>query len=499
MTDTALRTQTLPLVEAPAYTMVIFGASGDLTQRKLIPALFNLCRKHRTPENLNIVGVSRTPFTHEEFRDKLRAGAQEFTGKTWDAEAWDAFTKRVYYHRADAQNRPEMESVLEFLKQLESGPANRLYYLSTAPSLYIPITANLGDLGMNRPEDGWRRIIVEKPIGYSLESARELNHALSNVFEEQQIYRIDHYLGKETAQNMLFLRFANTIFEPIWNRNYVEYVQITVAETVDVGRRGEYYDQAGVMRDMFQNHLMQLLAIAAMEPPASFDADAIRNETVKVLNSVRPIRLSDTVRAQYNDYIKTPGVAPNSQTPTYAAIKLFIDNWRWQGVPFYLRSGKALKRKDSEVVIGFRRPPHLMFALPPGTEFQSNTLSICIQPDEGIHLSFEAKVPDSARETRSVDMEFHYSSSFGDGSIPEAYERLILDAIHGDASLFVRKDGIEASWKLIDPVLRGWESGEGPAMTSYVPGSWGPYEADVLLGQESHIWQQGCGGHDEHE
>jgi glucose-6-phosphate 1-dehydrogenase len=476
-----------------ANTIVIFGASGDLTQRKLIPALFNLCRKNRLPESLNIVGVSRTPLSHEEFRDKLRPGAQEFTGKTWDADSWAAFTQRVWYKAGDGKNREDVESLQAFLNELEDRPANRLYYLSTAPSLYIPVMLNLGALNMTKEDQGWRRIVIEKPFGYDLKTAQELNQAVHSVFDEHQVYRIDHYLGKETAQNLLFLRFANTIFEPVWNRNYVEYVQVTVTENVDVGRRGDYYDQAGVLRDMFQNHLLQLVALVAMEPPISFNADIVRNETIKVLNSIRPIALADTVRAQYEGYTQTPGVAQDSQTPTYAALKLFIDNWRWQGVPFYLRSGKALAGKDSEIVVRFRRPPHLMFDLPPGRQFEPNTLSICIQPNEGIHLKFEVKLPDSLRETRSVDMEFQYSDSFGDNAIPEAYERLLLDALNGDASLFVRSDGIESSWRLIDPILQGWQTPDAPPLEIYRRGTWGPHAANMLVGREGHQWRQGCG------
>jgi glucose-6-phosphate 1-dehydrogenase len=422
----------------------------------------------------------------------MREGAQEFSENSFQESDWEAFSQHLWYEPGDASKENDLGQLLKFLEDTEDGPVNRLYYLSVAPDLYVPITRNLGKLDMARSDEGWRRIVVEKPFGVDLESAHELNDEVHRVFDERQVYRIDHYLGKETAQNIMFLRFANAIFEPIWNRNYVDNVQITAIETVDVGHRGDYYEKSGVFRDMFQNHLVQLLTLIAMEPPASFDADLMRNEKVKLLKSVRPIDVLDTVTGQYEGYRKTPGVAPDSHTPTYGAIKLHIDNWRWQGVPFYLRSGKALNRKLTEINVVFRQPPHRMFDNHHISDFKSNSLSICVQPDEGIHLTFEAKEPDTAYNTRSVDMEFHYADSFGVSAIPEAYERLLLDALLGDASLFSRSDGIEAAWELIDPVIKAWESDGAAEPVSYKRGSWGPMEADELLSDDGRAWRVGC-------
>ncbi|MRR10646.1 glucose-6-phosphate dehydrogenase, partial [bacterium] len=379
----------------------------------------------------------------------------------FDPAIWDQFARRLHYFQGNLDEGADFPRLEAFLLAQEGEPGNRLYYLATAPEHYPTVVRALGAAGMARPlpqEGIWRRIVVEKPFGHDLASAQELNRDLHAVFAESQVYRIDHYLGKETAQNVLFFRFANAIFEPVWNRRYVNNIQVTVAEDVDVGHRAGYYDTAGVVRDMFQNHLLQLLTLVAMEPPSSFNADAVRNEKAKLLESIRPIALADTVRGQYDGYRQAEEVAPGSVTPTYAAIKLYIDNWRWQGVPFYLRSGKAMQRKTSEINIEFQRPPHLMFHLPEGSDFTPNILSLCIQPDEGIHLRFEAKLPDSDQEMRSVDMDFHYRSSF-DGALPEAYERLLLEALEGDASLFTRSDAIDAAWRLLDPVLLGWEAG----------------------------------------
>ncbi len=477
-------------------TILIFGASGDLTRRKLIPALFNSYRKGRLPKEFHIVGFARRPWDDDEFRELLREGMMEFDPDAFTEEKWAEFAPHITYFRGNLDTSADYAELPGCLTELENGPANRLYYLATAPEFFIPIVQNLGAADMANEADGWRRLVVEKPFGHDLQSAHELNQAIHQVFAERQVYRIDHYLGKETAQNILYFRFANTIFEPVWNRNYVDNVQITVTESVDVGRRAGYYDQAGVVRDMFQNHLLQLMSLIAMEPPTSFAADAVRNEKAKLLQAIRPLPLSDTVRAQYQGYLQAEGVASGSPTPTYAALKLYVDNWRWQGVPFYLRSGKALARKNSELVIVFQKPPHLMFDAIADTDFSSNVLSICIQPDEGIHLRFEAKAPDLTR-TNSVDMEFHYRSAFKGNSLPDAYERLLLDALRGDASLYTRSDSIEAAWRLMDPVIQGWEqNAESPPMVAYTPGSWGPAEAEQLLQRDGRAWVLGCMEHE---
>lgn len=475
--------------------MVIFGASGDLTERKLIPALYSLHNKGRLPEGFRVVGFSRTNFSHDQFREKMHSSTKKYCESDVSLSSWEQFSNQLYYFPGDFNIASDFEALDKFLIQLNENSqsnGNRIYYLAAAPQFYPQVVARLGDLAMTKQDSGWRRIVIEKPFGFDLTSARELNHELHNVFLEEQIFRIDHYLGKETAQNILFLRFANTIFEPVWNRNYVDHIQITVAEKLRVNHRGDYYDKAGVMRDMFQNHLLQLLALITIEPPASFNADAVRNEVVKVFSAIRPIHPDEvskfTVLGQYLGYLNEKGVKQDSKTATFAAIELFIDNWRWQGVPFYMRSGKALAEKCTEIIIQFNSPPHVMFPLPSGHTINPNRLILCIQPDEGIQLNFQAKQPDSIAEMRSVEMIFDYTKSFGATSIPDAYERLLMDILQGDASLFTRSDAIELSWGFIDPIIKGWETAGQSPPAVYPMGSWGPEAADKFLSRHHRRW-----------
>ena len=477
-------------------SIVIFGASGDLTRRKLLPALFHLYCKRRLPAQFQIIGAARTEWDTITFRDEMNAGIQQYAPDIYTEEKWDDFVKTLQYLPLDLTMPADFDQLEKTICQQPAISPNRLYYLAISPRFFTTTIQQLGAHKMITEDVGWRRVVIEKPFGRDLASANQLNQDVHQILKESQIYRIDHYLAKETVQNLLVFRFGNTIFEPVWNRTYVDSVQITAAETVDVGHRAGYYDQSGIFRDMFQNHLLQLLSLVAMEPPASFNADAIRNEKAKLLSAVRPIPLTNVanhaVRARYEGYKDADGVAPDSTTPTYAALKLFVDNWRWQGVPFYLRSGKALKRKMTEVIIQFREPPHMMFPLPAEYIIPSNQLAICIQPDEGIHLSFQAKVPDTEAEMRTVDMNFHYEEDFRDVIVPEAYERLLLEALEGDASLFARADEIELAWEIVDPILAGLSLPTAPPMAIYEKGSWGPSESDEFLARNKHHWMYSC-------
>lgn len=473
-------------------TIVIFGATGDLTQRKLIPALFNQYCKGNLPKEFTIVGFAIEDYTRDSLRKRFEEGIKQFSSDTYTPEHWETFGSRIHFVQGNLTEIEDFRKLDTELKQHENGAADRLYYMAIAPRFIEATLDNLATTEMQKEDNGARKIIIEKPFGHDLETAKTLNQVVHRNVHESQVYRIDHYLGKETAQNILFFRFANAVFESVWNRAHIDSVQITVAESVDVGHRGGYYDNAGVVRDMIQNHMLQLLTLVAMEPPSSFGADELRNEKVKVLKAVRPIDVFETVRAQYNGYRETEGVNFNSTTPTFAAFKLYIDNWRWQGVPFYLRSGKALKDKATEIVIQFKQPPRIMFDMEVGTKANPNLLSLCIQPDEGIHFRFEAKVPSSAHDTEAVDMHWHYDEAFGENVIPEAYERLLVDALHGDASLFIRSDEIEAAWRIVDPIIKAWEANQGSPLVMYPPATWGPHAANELIGQDGFKWYLSC-------
>ncbi len=499
------------VTDSPApCAIVIFGSSGDLAQRKLTPALFVLEQQGRLPETCTVVGFSRTETTHEAMRNRLSKAVEQTAPAPTDRAIWDRFASGLFAFKGEYTDPASFHKLKKTLDQLDGQHGtlgNRLFYLAVPPSAYADIVRNLGAAGLTprgsgQATQGWTRVIIEKPIGRDLPSALALNEEIAKVLSEDQIYRIDHYLGKETVQNIIVLRFANGIFEPLWNRQFVDRVQITVAETIGVGSRGRFYEEAGALRDIVQNHLLQLLALVAMEPPVAFDANAIRDEKVKVMRAIRPIPPGEVdafvVRGQYGEgteegtrvpaYRSEPNVAPDSATETYVALKLFIDNWRWAGVPFYLRTGKRLARAVTEIAIRFSRIPHLLFRNLAEEQHRPNELVLRIQPDEGISLSFGAKAPGSALEIKPVKMDFSYSRSFGVQPTP-AYERLLLDAIRGDASLFIRDDGVRSMWSVVQPIIERWRNAPPPQFPNYVSGSWGPKEADELLARDGRRWR----------
>ncbi len=497
-------------IERPveSCTLVIFGASGDLTRRKLLPALFNLAQQNLLPHGFSVLGVARTSMDQDQFRDRMREGIG-LSGANGPAEGpWASFAQGLYYLSADPHQAGDFSRIKTALEQIdhERGTRGRkIFYLALPPSSYPAVVENLGQAGLSRGDDSsgeWVRIIVEKPFGRDLESARQLNRAIHRVFGENQIYRIDHYLGKETVQNILVLRLANGIFEPIWNRRYVDSVQITAAEILGVENRGAYYEEAGLLRDMLQNHLLQLLCLTAMEPPVAFDAESVRDEKVKVLRTIRPFTVGEVrhfaVRGQYGTgsllgrqvpaYRAEPNVSPHSQIETYAALRFFVDNWRWADVPFYLRSGKRLPKQVTEIAVRFKQPPHLLFGRSTASLLDPNVLALRIQPDEGISLKFEAKLPGQGMLLRPVIMDFRYGSSFGD-DLPSAYETLLLDCMQGDATLFTRSDEVECAWGLMAPILEAWQN-EGTEFPNYEAGSWGPLVADELIERDGRQWRR---------
>ncbi|MFZ5833123.1 MAG: glucose-6-phosphate dehydrogenase [Planctomycetota bacterium] len=478
------------------HTIVIFGASGDLTSRKLIPALYELYRKKRLPPATRVIGFSRTPFSHDAWREKLAGTTAYFVGKTFDRNLWNEFCRSIFYHAGDIENPEDFPKLRDSLNEIEGeSGATRIFYLSTAPKFYTTAVAEMGASGLASEERGPVRVVIEKPFGTDLKTAKELNLAVHKVFREDQVYRIDHYLGKETVQNVLVLRFANSIFEPIWNRNYIDHVQITAAEEVTVGHRAGYYDSVGVLRDMFQNHLLQLLTLTALEAPARFEADSIRDEKVKVLRAIRPMKredvFTDTIRGQYRKYRDEPGVPPDSETATFGAVKLHIDNWRWQGVPFLLRSGKAMSCRTTQIVIQFRQAPHMLFEGGPRAAWQSNRLVLQVQPAEGIQLHFYTKVPDQGMRLRMTDLSFNFRDRFSEG-MPEAYQRLVLDVMQGDASLFSRADEVELAWSIIDPIQAGWENPGWPPLALYEAGGWGPPSSVEWMCKQYREWFDSC-------
>jgi glucose-6-phosphate 1-dehydrogenase len=483
---------------AEPCALTIFGASGDLTQRKLIPALYALAFRSLLPSNFGIVGVARTPMSDDEFREKMKQAVIEHGRDEFREDVWEELAGGIRYVDTHFGDEGGAERVIDCLNKLDEErgtSSNRVYYLAVPPSAIEPIVV---EMGKRRAATGWTRLIVEKPFGYDLESARHLNTVIKEYFQESEIFRIDHYLGKETVQNMLVLRFANGIFEPIWNRQFIDHVQITVAESLGIEGRADYYERAGASRDIFQNHLLQLVALTAMEPPIDFSADSVRNEKVKVLKAMHTPGPKHVVRGQYGPgfiegeevpgYREEPGVPPDSMTETYVAAKLFVDNWRWADTPFYVRTGKRLPRRETTIAIQFKRAPHPPFEVDSEEGLRPNVLLVHVQPDEGVSLAIGAKVPGQGMTIRTVHMDFLYGGTFRTG-LPEAYERLILDCLLGDATLFTRADEVEEQWAIVDAMLAPWKR-DRPNFPNYAAGAWGPVSADELLHRDGRSWRR---------
>src|ERR1700716_1372598 len=514
MSQTSETQQTNPLREGlatppvPQACSVLFcGATGDLTMRKLIPALYNIAADGELPPAVSVIGFARRPKTDDEFRKEQEESTKKFSRQQVRDEIWGDFAQSLFYHQSEFHDSNGYKTLAERLEKIDKDRGtggNRLFYLAVAPDQFEPILKNLKEAGLNKTREGsWARVIVEKPFGTDLKSARELNRVVSDSFSEEQTYRIDHFLGKETAQNILVLRFANAIFEPLWNTRYIDHVQITAAETLGVEGRAGYYEGAGALRDMVQNHLLQLLCLVAMEAPTDLRADSIRDEKVKVVRSLRRMRGADVaknvVRGQYAEgaisgqpvpaYRQEKNVDPKSMTETYAALRLHIDNWRWADVPVYLRVGKRLPKSATEISVHFKKAPAVLFNRE-NHSLDQNVLVIRIQPDEGISLRMQAKVPGTSFRIEPVKMDFHYGTSFGKAS-PEAYERLLLDAMSGDATLFARRDEVEEAWAFVDPIENAWAGKENaPPLFDYPAGSWGPEEADELLARDGRAWRR---------
>jgi glucose-6-phosphate 1-dehydrogenase len=492
----------LPRTPDPAV-MVIFGASGDLTARKLMPALYNLALNRYLPSGFSVVGVADTPISEDEFRSRVAEAVNKFSrSQPVDRAVWQSLAEGLNYLRMpfdDQEGYGRLSALLQQLDRDRGTSGNRVFYLATLPQFFPVIVERLGSSGIAHAGDGWKRVVVEKPFGHDLESAKALNQAIHAVFAESQVYRIDHYLGKETVQNVMVFRFANGIFEPIWNRRYVDHIQITVAEDIGIERRGKYYETAGALRDIFQNHLLQLLSIAAMEPPPNFDADTVRDEKVKVLKSIHPIDVdTDVVRGQYGPgwvagqpvpgYRQEANVSETSNTDTYVAVRLKIDNWRWADTTFYLRTGKRLPSRASEIAIQFKNAPHQPFAKTAIQGLTPNVLVMRIQPHEGASLKIAAKIPGPVMRLRTVNMDFFYGSSFLIES-PDAYERLVLDCMLGDPTLFAREDEVERAWALVDGIEQAWAT-QATNFPNYTAGSWGPEAADALIERDGRRWRR---------